>query len=165
MIYGNQIFSSDIFIFNEFRYFVWTENYLYRTSFKRRKINLITKFPVPGLPPPPCRDLLLCPGKTAFFQVSRKLKSLLIWEMGKEKVWLILSDNETEILSTMSQQELLNVVKRYKVISSMNHTKYIMNETISDFLHNWSRRCCSTEEPLGRPDFYTLRLAVKNLSE
>ena len=40
-------------------------------------------------------------------------------------------------LESMSQQELLNVVKR----------------------------CCSTSEALARPDFSTLRQAVKNLSE
>ena len=70
-------FFRPIYLY-EFDYFVWKKDYIYRTSsFMRRKINLITKFPVPGLPPHP-RDLLLCPGKTAFFQVSRKLKSLLI---------------------------------------------------------------------------------------
>ena len=88
----NHLWQSDIFFWHiylsEFDYFVWREDYLYRTSFKRRKINLITKFPVPGLPPPQCRDLLLCPGKTALFQVSRKLKSLLIWEM-REKTKML----------------------------------------------------------------------------
>ena len=95
----NDLWQSDIFFWHiylsEFDYFVWREDYLYRTSFKRRKINLITKFPVPGLPPPQCRDLLLCPGKTALFQVSRKLKSLLIWEM-REKTKMLLKQSMTE---------------------------------------------------------------------
>jgi len=46
-------------------------------------------------------------------------------------------DSETEQLSSMTQNELIEVVKR----------------------------CCNSSEPLGRPDFYTLRLAVKNLSD